>query len=85
MTSDKAQTSRRTVLTSAGAAALATVAVAAPATAQSGTYVDKTAVDYKSEPHVRKCSTCLHWNNSACRVVQGADNPEGWCRAHTPT
>jgi hypothetical protein len=55
----------------------------APAAAQSATYVDKATIGYKSEPDIQLCSTCLHWNNSACRVVHDANNPGGRCQAYT--
>ena len=84
MTFDRSFVSRRAALTSTGAAVLATAAVTAPAAAQSGPYADKESVGYIAQPFVQQCSACLHWNNSACRVVDGADNPDGWCQAHTP-
>ena len=83
MTIEKSPISRRAALTTGGAAVLATAAVTRSAAAQDSTYADKDSVGYIAEPYVEQCSTCLHWNNSACRVVDDADNPNGWCQAHT--
>ena len=83
MTIEKSPITRRAALTSGGAAVLATAAATTSAAAQNSPYADKDTVGYIAEPYVQQCSTCLHWNNSACRVVDDADNPNGWCQAHT--
>ena len=72
------------VLQAAGAAVLATAAVARPGSAlELGAYLGPEEVDFQTQPHTEACNTCIHWDSGACRVVLNANNSQGWCKAYT--
>jgi hypothetical protein len=80
--------SRRSALRSglfvAGAAvAGALAATAGPAAAAK---MSQKAVNYQETPKGRaRCDNCAQWQApAACKLVDGAISPSGWCTVYTP-
>ena len=72
---------RRTLL-QAGGGALAVTAVAALSAGDAAAGVSKAAVAYQDSPKGdRDCASCrLFKAPNACKQVDGAISPNGWCR-----
>jgi|CXWL01.1.fsa_nt_gi hypothetical protein len=81
-----ADISRRTLISTACAAAPAIIVAAAagPAAAQAARKMPQRAVAYQATPRGdQQCSNCtLFETPNACRSVAGAVAPEGWCRIY---
>jgi hypothetical protein len=72
---------RRTLV----AGALAATPFLAAGSAGAGTKVSQDAVHYQMSPNNgRDCDDCAHFAApGACKLVDGAISPKGWCRLWT--
>ena len=74
---------RRSLLQRAlSAVGFATVLYPAPKPAASAPKISKQAVAYQDHPEgVKRCSDCVQFQPpDACKMVDGAINPQGYCR-----
>jgi hypothetical protein len=54
--------------------------------AQAQEKVTQTVVQYQKQPkNGQMCSTCVNFEPpSACKIVQGTIDPNGWCLVYAP-
>lgn len=78
--------SRRNVLKFAMVGTGAAVAATFASPGIAGAKVPKKVVNYQATPRGKaKCSTCASFEPpSACKLVDGAVAPDGWCSIYAP-
>jgi hypothetical protein len=74
--------SRRSLLRQAGSAAGAISVLSAEITPAAASKMSQTAVSYQTSPNGdHRCGTCKQFvAPNACKIVDGAISPRGWCR-----
>ena len=88
MTPTKRHTSRRTLLHGAllatGGVILSATALAAASEAAAGNKMSQKSAGYRNKPLGKsQCDNCGLWlPPSACKTVDGAISPSGWCNLY---
>ncbi|HET7879301.1 MAG TPA: hypothetical protein VFL55_00335 [Acetobacteraceae bacterium] len=81
---DDQQATRRDIMLGTLAAVGGSAALSRPACAQEK--VTQAVVQYQKQPkNGQMCSTCVNFEPpSACKIVQGTIEPNGWCLVYAP-
>ena len=81
---DDQQATRRDIMLGTLAAVGGSAALSRPARAQEK--VTQAVVQYQKQPkNGQMCSTCVNFEPpSACKIVQGTIEPNGWCLVYAP-